>query len=67
MTAYVEYDGGDFKYETSVSPNVGDSIIYEKENECVTYYLKVLSVAHYTNGSYSELHINAELELKENG
>ena len=65
MTAYVEYDGGDFSYETSISPNVGDSIIYEQENEGITQHFKVLSVAHYTNGGYNELHIKAELEYEE--
>lgn len=65
MTIYVEYDGGDFSYESSIAPRVGENIIYEQENEGITQYFKVLSVAYYTNGGYNEVHIKAELEHEE--
>jgi len=66
MTIYVEYDDGDFSYESSIAPRVGENIIYEHENEDITQFFKVLSVAYYTNGGYNEIHIKAELEYEEN-
>jgi hypothetical protein len=66
MTIYVEYDGEDFSYESSIAPRVGENIIYEQENEGITQYFRVLSVAYYTNGGYNEIHIKAELEYEEN-
>ena len=66
MYIYVRYDDGDFNYKSNVVPRVGENIIYEQENEGITQYFKVLSVAYYTNGEYNEVHIKAELEFKEN-
>lgn len=71
MTVYVEYErlgggeGGDFSYKSPIAPRKGDSIIYEQENEGVTWHLLVQHVSHYTNGGYNEIHIRAELEEEE--
>jgi len=66
MTIYVEYDDGDFSYESGVVPRIGENIIYEQENKGITQYFKVIYVAYYTNRGYNEVHMKAELEFEEN-
>ena len=65
MKIYVDYDNDSFLYESSIVPKVGESIIYERDNDIVTRYLTVTSVSHYISGEYAEVHIIANLDYEE--